>query len=170
MRLSTPLCILVTLLSASGAFAQETPLFNIGLGYAYVKDLDFDQSLPRGIFVSVNGNLNHWLGLTAEMSYARGSFEQDVLTVMIGSKFTARVSARIEPFARVLVGIARQKGSFGDKSVGLALQPGGGVDFLLSKRIAIRAAVDYAVVFESYENEHQLRFTTGIAFRSKRTK
>ena len=50
-----------------------------------------------------------------------------------------------------------------------ALQPGGGVDVALSDAVALRFGVDVRVLFDkpfSGDSHNQLRFTTGVVFRT----
>ena len=133
-----------------------------------------------GFNVATTANFNYWFGLTTE---GGGSFfSQDLLgieifdlqiwTIMSGPKFTLRKSERVAPFGQVLLGGALLNGTILGESGSewdFALQPGGGVDVALSDAVALRFGVDVRVLFDkpfSGDSHNQLRFTTGVVFRT----
>jgi hypothetical protein len=173
MRKHVTLYALLILLPTGRAFAQETPGFNIGMGYAFVRASRYDENFAPGFWFSVNYNMNNRVGITGELSYASGPFDQYICTVATGPKVTFRVAERVEPFVRVFVGVSERLDFFGDyldQARYFALQPGGGIDVALRTWMAVRAAVDYGIIFEPHGSEHQLRVTAGVAFRTGRKK
>jgi opacity protein-like surface antigen len=67
------------------------------------------------------------------------------------------------PFAQVLVGLARASYSVlgeGDSESEFAWQPGGGVDFPVNDRFAVRVQGDYRII-NSEESVKEFRFSVG---------
>ena len=97
-----------------------------------------------------------------------------VWTVLSGPKFTVRATDRVAPFGQVLFGVAYVNADIplaglSESDWEFALQPGGGIDVVLSDRVALRFGLDARILFGKPFVDHetnQLRFTTGVTFRS----
>jgi Outer membrane protein beta-barrel domain len=176
MRVGLMVAVLAVAVSAP-AMAQVTPSVEIGLGYAYLRDEEIDESLPLGWYADIAGNLNDWLGLVAEVggSYKTvesglGGPEFDVKlrihTAMGGLRFSHRGdSANV--YLQVLAGAARGTVEFFDESdsvTDFALQPGVGLE-LGTGGIGLRVGGDYRRIFSEGENANQWRATAAIVFR-----
>jgi opacity protein-like surface antigen len=150
------------LLIGSNGVAQDFPQIEVFGGYSYfhADDDDLEEADAtygefdnlHGWNASVAGNVNRWLGLTADFSghYVSDTIEGiDLDASQHNFLFGPRVSFRremITPFAHALFGASRLEASaevddaevsFDDTAFSMAL--GGGVDVNLSDRIAIRA-------------------------------
>ena len=129
-----------------------------------------------GFNVAVSENYGPSLGVTLEIgktSFSEGIVGLERWTVLAGAKFTLRRGNRVIPFGQLLVGPAHYNVSMLTASVGdlkVALQPGGGVDIVLSSAMALRLGFDARVVFDrrpfSGDSINQFRFTTGFTYRS----
>jgi len=151
------LCVLLCLIAA-GVPAQDTPKAEIFGGYSYQhwnSGTPFGGINLNGWNASVTGNVNAWLGVTADFSGHYGS-PQTVKTsrhaFLFGPRLTYRGHDKISPFAHVLFGGVRahrgttppgptgsplpQLAPVSETAFGLAL--GGGVDYKASSRVAIR--------------------------------
>ena len=135
-----------------------------------------------GFSVATTTNFNPWFGVTTEgggnfFSQDVGSvelFDIQIWTILAGPKFTLRLADRVAPYGRVLLGPAYVSASIPLEGVSegfwdFALQPGGGVDIVLSDRVALRVGVDARIMSDKPFSDHttnQFRFTTGVTFRS----
>jgi opacity protein-like surface antigen len=192
--LRQPLCCfglcLFVLSTAPPAWAQEShalplPLVETSAGYAFMRDTTIEEDFPVGWYFSAATNLNHWFGLTGEVSGAHEkltgiapvSVKANLFTFMAGPRFFVR-RGRIVPFAEVLAGAAHlrwkptEPAGTPDAAVTdtkFALQPGGGVTVLLTRNVSVRGAVDYRrIVFtgsdEFEEDNSQVRVIVGMVF------
>jgi len=139
-----------------------------------------------GFNVAVTGNRTPWLGATLE---AGGSFLKQGLvgfdnvlidfeiqewTVLAGPKFTIRQAGIVEPFVQFLAGGAYV--SFEAPFDGVSfdfwdfvLQPGVGVDVVVSETVAVRLGFDGRVLSDRAfkgPSSNQFRFTLGVTFRA----
>jgi len=129
-----------------------------------------------GFSVAVSENYGPSLGVTLEIgktSFSESIVGLEIWTVLAGPKFTLRRGNRVVPFAQFLVGPAHHNASVLRASAGdlnFALQPGGGVDIVLSSAVALRLGFDARVVFDrrpfAGDSINQFRFTTGFTYRS----
>jgi opacity protein-like surface antigen len=147
---------------AASAQDADTPKADLFVGYSPVFfAVDTHADATHGFTVSGTGNVNHWFGLTGEVSghYTGGDAAHFLLG---GPKFTLRSSkSRVEPYAHALAGAAlfNSTGRF-------AIAVGGGVDVRVTDGISIRAIqADYAPVFSSGDVLHNVRLATGVVFR-----
>ncbi|MGH9849714.1 MAG: outer membrane protein [Blastocatellia bacterium] len=170
------------------AQAQESPRVEIFGGYSYLRlddDLNDDRDL-NGYNVSGNVTvLGNWLGIKADFS---GHFGDSAVSLtprtdlrkdlfLFGPQFTFRKSERIQPFAHVLLGVARIDldndtlgVDFDDTAFALAV--GGGVDVkAFTNRLSIRVfQADYVLTrFEDVTgnnfSSNNFRASTGIVLR-----
>lgn len=92
---------------------------------------------------------------------------------MIGMQFPYRKSERWTPFGEILFGHSALRGeAFGtvETSGGLSLVGGGGADYNINQRFAVRFKADYLQTRTSFhslkEKQDNLRFSVGIVIRS----
>ena len=145
------------------------------LGWAWVSDEGL--ASPLGLSAAMASNFNSWIGLTVEGGahffsadvFGYQFLDAQAYTILAGPKFTLRTADRVAPFARLLAGPAYLRGSFfgfeGDVWV-FALQPGGGIDIVLTDGLALRFGVDTPISFNSGIADKDFRFTAGVTFRS----
>jgi opacity protein-like surface antigen len=182
-------CVLV-LSAAARAAAQESgalplPLVEMSAGYAFMRDTTMEENFPAGWHFSAATNLNHWFGLTAEISGAHKTIagiapidvKANLYTFMGGPRFFI-TRGRIVPFAQLLAGAAHLRWKATEPTgipdldgtdTKLAFQPGGGMTVLLTENVSVRGAVDYRrIVFtdadEFDEDNSQVRVIAGIVF------
>ncbi len=104
--------------------------------------------------------------------------KENLYTYMFGPTFAVRKSERVQPFVHALFGVAHvsvraEADGLGTEDLGsqnaFAMQFGGGADFLLSKRVAIRGGFDYMHssfdMFGINEGQNGLQVTAGVVFR-----
>ena len=164
--------------------AQTTPRTEISGGYQFVTfSVDGDnESIPKGWYFDVTGNLNPMIGIvfqvggnykTFEESVAIGGFsvsaEADlkVHQFLGGVRLSARDNPKLVPFGQLLVGAINGSVeltttsnipgipslSEEESSTNLGLVLGGGANFGLTERTGVRFGVDYLRVFAEDEGE-----------------
>ena len=168
-------------LGVSSSASAQIPKVEISAGYQVLHALN--DTLPVGWYVDLAGNVNRWFGIVGEIGGAYGtkgeaiSISQTVdvtsklHTFMGGVCLSARINRRIILFHPVLIGGAQA--SVSTDAVGvtlrpsetkLALQPGIGVNLMITDKVGVQAAVDYRRVFLGDDRgaENESRFTIGI--------
>ena len=163
---------------------DETPKVELYAGYDYVH---FNVTakvtgFPPSQSFNANGgggqleyNPNNWLGIVGDMSGygvmgSNSQLEAGAFSYLLGPRINLG-HGKVTPFAQVLLGgIWATSGIGGGGSQShFAMTTGGGVDFKVSRLIAIRLAqVEYFMTrFPDGLNNRQnnFRFSTGIVFR-----
>ncbi len=147
------------------AWTQETPRYAVFGGGSYAREdlTDIKHINAVGWHASVDGAANHWLSAVYDFSGVYSSpkinlglpaaipINSSTYLYLFGPRFTYRRWEHLTPFAEILVGVGNLR--FSASSVGLtntissttfAGGFGGGVDYAISRRIAIRLIeVDY---------------------------
>ena len=118
---------------------------------------------------SLTGNYNRWLAFTGDIS---GTYKQATHLLFsdrcyaIGPRFSVRRNSSIAiPFAHFLTGACHLSAAglgLDATTTELAIQPGGGVDFWVNHRLAIRVGGDYRRIFEDGGNSDNFRFQVGF--------
>jgi hypothetical protein len=149
-------------------------------GYTFVHDAKNDVSLPAGWFAGGAVGVTDWLSAIADVggSYKTlDAFGSEVHLSAHAAMFGGRASARIgrlTEFAELLAGVVRGSGSafgFTNTTTAFALQPGGGVDYPLSARLAARAQLDVRFIRnrpDGNEAGYEYRFAAAIVYRFPR--
>lgn len=145
------------------------PTIELGVGYAVTND-DPLGWLTNGWWVAPAVEIHPRVAIVGEYSRSSASYDQYVGAWMIGPELRFLHRERVAAFARFMGGSAERQYLFGDyfdKSLGLALQPGGGIDLELTPYLGARFTVDYRYLFDELliENTHQLRFGAGLVLR-----
>lgn len=159
------------------AFAQSPATLAVSAGYAVVRDPTSDLNFPIGWTVGAAGAINTWLSAVAELgdhhkttATAAGDLRFGVRTFMAGGKASTRIGKAIE-FGQLLVGAVQGTGTgFGvrSSSTRLAAQVGGGVDYPLTTRLAVRGEIDFRVIKGAGSGSghgRQFRGLTAIVYR-----
>lgn len=168
-------CLVV--LASLSVIAQDVPKAEVFGGYTWA-GANF-----HGWNSSVTGNVNSWLGISADFSGHYGSelegtifVNKDAHTALFGPRFSRR-GKRVTPFAYALFGATRfhesatvngQKLSRADTGFSSAL--GGGLDIKVNDRVAIRAIqLDYfrPNFFGEAHNRGRLAFGVVLKFGKK---
>ena len=166
------------------AQAQDVPKVDIFAGYSYVRANPSTSGVSsfslNGGSASVAYNVNNWLSGVADFGgYHSGNIlktgaDGTLSTYLFGPRVSYRHFGRITPFGEVLFGVAHASASVGGGTASdnaFAMTVGGGVDYKLTDRIAIRPVkVDYLMSRFSEtgtgtNTQNNLRVSTGIVFR-----
>ena len=183
----------VSLLGIASFFAvtaqaqEERKTIDIFAGYSYLRANPSSVSNGKDSF-SLNGgtgsvayNFNRWLSGVADFGgyhttngLARG-LDGTLSTYLFGPRVSFRKFGRVTPFGEVLFGVAHTgAGVFNttNSQNAFAMTVGGGVDYRVNSRFAIRPLkVDYLLTrFNEFgnvstQNQNNLRVSTGIVFR-----
>ena len=188
--------LLLTLGAALPAAAQDQRKAEISAGYQMLafKDTDVDETLGRGWYADVAGNIGPVFAAVFQVGGNYKTFEETETLWGVTSTVKAtlkvheflggvRVGPRhttISPYAEFLIGGVN--GSFdagasvvgggqtlfstssSDSATDLAMQIGGGVTVWLSKRVGIRGTVGYLRIMSEDEDANVLRAAGGISF------
>ena len=137
------------------AEAQTARTLDVSAAYAYVRDPQADVNFPAGWSVGVSASVREWLSLVGAYDDSRktistiaGDLSLGVKAVMAGGKASATLG-RATQFGQLLFGIVRVSSSaFGvsEASTNFGAQAGGGVDYPLAHRVALRGEVDYRII------------------------
>lgn len=182
-KLLVSLLAVLTILGAT-AKAQDVPKVDIFAGYSYVRE---NPSTSGASSFSLNGgsasiayNAKSWLSGVADFgAYHNGNIlgtgaDGTLSTYLFGPRVSYHHSGRITPFGEVLFGVAHAGASIAGTSGSdnaFAMSLGGGVDYRLTDRFAIRPIkVDYLMSRFSEtgtgnQTQNNLRVSTGIVFR-----
>lgn len=155
-------------IAVSNVRAQETtPIAELSAGYSFLREGLQNGVNANGGSVSVAVNPNRWLGIAADVGgYHASPFNNSLNTVtyLFGPRFSYRRSSRITPFAQVLVGGAHLSGA-GNSTNSFAVGAGGGFDFGVSQRLALRTQVDYIGIRPNDHVLNSVRGSFGIVYR-----
>jgi hypothetical protein len=152
--------------------------WEISGGYSLLEERTINADFPAGWVAGVARPVTGWMALVAEAgghrktipTVAGADLKLGVLTLMGGGRLSAR-AGRLAEFAQVLTGAVRGSGTIfdvTDTTTDLGIQPGIGLDFMLTPRVAARAQVDVRFVLRdtaAADTGHQTRFAAGLAFR-----
>ena len=168
----------ITLATAAILSAQEeTPKMEVGLTYSgvHVNSANADrQRTGNGGAGSFEYNINRVVGIVGDFGgYANTRTDNRVLTYMFGPRFNWR-HARLTPYVQFLFGGAyvwNDVSSFDVTQNAFAMASGGGLDWTVSKHIAIKPVqVEYLMTqidstngFGSHQND--VRYSAGVVFR-----
>ena len=184
------------ILLAAPAGAQDLPRAELSAGWRLLTVPDAledgeSQTLTKGWYVDVAGNLNDVFAVVGEVSGAYKSFDEtivefgaaidvdadiDLHTFMGGIRFSARQNPRFVPFAQALFGVARSgfsvegSATFGGQTIRLdesgsetdfAFDAGGGVNFSVSDGLGVRVGASYLRIGGD-DGGNGFRFGVGI--------
>ncbi len=171
--------VLATILASAAVLSaqEDTPKYEIGVNYSWLHVNSANQDRQR----TANGgsgtfeyNVNRVLGLVADFGgYANTRIDDKALTYMFGPRFNWR-HARLTPYTQFLFGGAYVWNNLNNVSTtqnAFAMAAGGGLDWTLTPRIAIKPIqVEYVMTqidstrgFGSHQND--VRYSGGVVFR-----
>jgi hypothetical protein len=161
-----PLLLFVAMLPS--AFGQDThPRLEIfgGASYLPADGNDFPRENSPGFQAGIAANVNRWFSIAADFGAHYGGANTSVYQYLVGPRFTKRhqrTSVFVHALAGGATGRTRQPG-FSDN--GLTFGWGGGLDFHLTDRFAIRAIqFDYLGSFADVL-EDNVRMGAGIVIK-----
>jgi opacity protein-like surface antigen len=166
--------VLAILVSCVSAHAQEIPQWEIFGGYSYLRA---NLSGPGSSFGmnggggSVGENMNSWFGGRFEVKAFDGTTagtRVTAQTITFGPVFTYRKFNRFTPYAEVEFGdVHASRGYLGISSSAnkFAMTAGGGVDYGINGRFAIRMQVDYLMTRFLDMGQNNIQASAGVVFR-----
>jgi len=158
------------------ASAQTRPLEIFG-GYSFAHDAKSETALPAGWSAGAALTLTPWLAAVGDVAghYATiETFDASVRLTTHAVMGGGRAFARIGPFtefAQLLAGVVRGSGTAirsTETNRVFAYQPGVGLDYPLTDRLATRAQLDVRLVRNTSggsEAGHEFRFCASLAYR-----
>ena len=178
-------CLFALIAAARDAAAQARASTEVYGGYSFLLDpgnavlaiTARDNKYPLGWAAGVAHPISDWLAAVGEAAghyKSRTSFNTDVSLSFHSFLGGARASARIGPlteFVQLLAGAVNGRGSaFGIdvSTTAFAVQPGGGIDYPLTRRLAARLELDYRWIrstAEGREHASQFRALAAIVVR-----
>jgi len=145
--------------------ADKTYKYVVYGGFAYSSLNQVNQSRYSlgGISVSATRNFGRYFGLTAEgdyFKYALGSGNPgnpgnpSITSVFFGPELHANVYGKVNGFVHALLGGEHTGGEGQTPNISFAGGPGGGLEYNLSPRLALRASGDYIGASFSLRNNN----------------
>ncbi len=154
------------------ANAQETPRAEITGGYSFLDaNVNGTSFHLNGGFGSATENLNSWFGGRFEVNAFSGTTSGKSVTAQtftFGPVFSYRKYQRITPFAHLQLGaIHASQGFLGISASAskFAMAAGGGADYNVNPRVAIRVQADYLMSRFLNLRQDNLQFSTGLVVR-----
>jgi len=180
IRLSLLVACVVTLLlvGARPAFAQGDEMKgDFAFSYAVLREGGLKMTLPGGYVAALAGDLKKSWRIVAEFggSYkvvhfpGAGSVRVAVIDYVGGLRFAPDVKMKVRPYVQFLAGGGRESqhliGTNGTVAInGVALQPGFGLDFKITKMLDGRAQLDYRAFHTGGTTVHDYRVGFGVVF------
>ena len=159
--------LLALVLAAPVMAQQDTPQVEVTGAYQYVRLAGFINRNMQGFNGQLAANFNDWLGLVGEVTGTyqhSGVFDANVYTFMAGPRVTYRKEERATPFAHVLFGVTHISNGGSDTVFSTAV--GGGMDFKVTERFAIRAGqLDWYLTKFANDTQSNFRFSAGVTIR-----
>jgi opacity protein-like surface antigen len=149
--------------------AQEDYKAEIFGGYQYTR---MSGANFNGWTGSATGNVNNWLGITADVSGAYKSesgVSLNAYNFLFGPTVSYKQSEKVKPFVYALFGVSHANAGFfsfnaSDNAFAMAL--GGGVDMGVNKNVAVRLVqADYFLTRFGGASQNNARISTGLVFR-----
>lgn len=160
------------LLFCATAKAQYVPAWEAEGGYSYLKaNINGTSFNLDGGGGSLTENLNSWIGGRLDV-HAWGGTELgtnvSAQTFTYGPVFSYRRFDRLTPFADLQLGaVHASQGYLGisESAFKFAMTGGGGADFALSDRAAIRVQGDYLMTRFLNSRQDNIQLTAGLVIR-----
>lgn len=160
------------LLFSLAARAQETPSWEIGGAYSYMRaDINGSNFSMNGGQGSATQNINNWFGGRFEVNAyhgTEGSSTVSAQTFTWGPVFSYRHFKSVTPFAHFQLGaIHASQGYLGisQSAIKFAMAGGAGADIRLNKYASIRLQGDYMLSRFLTLNQNNIEGTVGLVLR-----
>jgi opacity protein-like surface antigen len=154
------------------AQAQETPEWEVSGGYSYLRsNLQGSSFGLNGGYGSVSQNLNNWFGGRFEINAYGGTISRNNVaaqTFTYGPTFSYRRFERITPFGEFALGAVHGSDNYLGISASawkFALTTGGGIDYNINQRVAIRLKADYLLTTFLSLRQDNVSASAGLVFR-----
>ena len=179
------LALAVVMCNSRASFGQ-TSNASVSATYTLLRDPDLGFTFGRGLSFGGAYRLHHWLLAGAELAFSThhvdysavqgGTYDFEYQSLQSGPR-VAPFSGRVQPYIEVLAGVTRlgiwerrldRTGEWG--SPDFSAQPGVGVDIFAGRRVALRFAGDFRLLFRHdnrFDQDYQtrlFRFNAGLAF------
>lgn len=141
------------------AAVSETPKIEVFGGFAYAKSSELKD--PKGFIASFGYNVNDYVGLVFDISHLKKDVKYQ--TFMGALQFSLRGKSSIVPFVRALVGYGRIE----SLSSGFAIGFGGGLDYHITRNIAIRILQADYIRQKGDISANVIRLGIGVVFLAK---
>jgi hypothetical protein len=145
--------------------SPEEPATNLSFGYAYMYDGSWKEHLLYGFVGSITHRIRPTLSIVGEVGGSHGEYRTTGFTIQryaaLGGVRLSAGEGDVKPFFQALAGYSRQGGDVGIAN-GIAVQPGGGVDLVMSESLTLRAQGDYRFLREDGHNYSQYRISGGV--------
>jgi hypothetical protein len=160
------------ILFSSIVHAQEIPAWELSGGYSYLR------SNLNGTSFGINGgigtlteNVNNWFGGRFEVAAYSGS-ESDkrvsAETITYGPVFSYRRHNKLTPFGQIELGLIHASAGYlgiSAPATKFAASSGGGADFKLNERAAIRVQADYLITRFLSLTQDNVRVSAALVIR-----
>ena len=158
------LCGIVLMATGAPAMAQDRPIAEVFAGGSFAR---ISSSNFGGWNAAVTGNLNSYLGITADFA---GHYNSPVslYTYTVGPRLSIPQDSGLVPFVQATFGGARLgvSGPSGGHTSGFGAYVGGGLDWIPNQRIAVRLMeIDALLTRFSGSNTSGTRISFGVVFR-----
>jgi hypothetical protein len=154
------------------AKAQDVPAWDVYGGYTFVRaNLGGTSFNLNGGGVAATQNLNDWFGGRVEFNALGGTVDGTnvaLQTITYGPVFTYRKFNRLAPFAHLQLGAVHADAGYLGISEGafkFAMSGGGGVDYALNDKIAVRLQGDYLMTRFLNMRQDNIQLTVGLVYR-----
>ena len=186
MRQPVWIALLIAVAVPASSAAQDERRVEVAGGYSAMRDYDGDVTFPLGWFASVAADVAGPLSVAGEASgsyKSMGGLDVEVSTHIHaftgGPRFVWR-TGRVAPYAQMLFGVARfgttytlPEETLSDARNYFTMAPGGGIDFRLSERGALRLGASMRLIRaemgtptgEEPFTYREFQFVAGIVFR-----
>ena len=145
-------CLCLLLICVGTSFGQDDyPKLDAAVGFTF-NHLETPAPTHRenliGFTVAGAANFRRSWAVEGDLTYTRkgigGGLQRELLTYLVGPRFTKRYDNKMEPFLHALIGGGNLSGFARPNTKGWAGKFGGGLDIIAGKHVAIRAfQVDY---------------------------
>ena len=155
------LCGMAVMIAGTPAMAQERPKAEAFLGGSFLRNSSTNYGGWNG---SITGNLNSWLGVTADFS---GHYNSPlrIYTYTVGPHLAVPEDTGLVPFMQATLGVARLSVP-GAHANGFGAYIGGGLDWIAREHIAVRLLeIDALLTRISGNNSSGTRLSFGVVFR-----
>jgi hypothetical protein len=162
----------VLLVLGATAQAQEIPAWELSGGYSYLRaNLNGASFSLNGGVASVTQNVNDWFGGRLEFAAYHGTesgTNVSAQTITYGPVFSYRRHQKLTPFGEFQLGAVHANAGYLGISASafkFALSSGGGVDFKINPRAAIRVQGDYLMTRFLSLRQDNVRASVALVIR-----
>jgi hypothetical protein len=167
------LIVLSLLMLPVGALAQETPKYEVFMGYSnFTADFTGSSVNMNGVNFSAAENVNSWFGGALDFSThygTDGGRSTNTQSLTYGPVFSYRRSAHVVPFVHALLGVDRGAPEYlgiSKSELRFGVYGGAGVDVKITERFALRLIqADYLMTRFSSVRQDNMRLSAGVVLR-----